>query len=79
MEQRISKLEEDYRDLQKRVTEIEKDKKLQEYQYNNIIDNLQELKSDVKEIKQTPSRRWDLIITGSITAIIGGIIALIFG
>lgn len=75
MEARVKQLEEGHKELEKRVSKIEGDKQLQEFQYKTIMETLQELKTDVKELKETPSRRWDLIITGSITAIIGALVA----
>lgn len=75
MEARVKQLEEGHKELEKRVIKIEGDKQLQEFQYKTIMETLQELKIDVKELKETPSRRWDLIITGSITAIIGALVA----
>ena len=75
MEARVKQLEEGQKELEKRVIKIEGDKQLQEFQYKTIMETLQELKIDVKELKETPSRRWDLIITGSITAIIGALVA----
>ena len=75
MEARVKQLEEEHKELEKRVSKIEGDKQLQEFQYKTIMETLQELKIDVKELKETPSRRWDLIITGSITAIIGALVA----
>ena len=54
--------------IDKRVIDLESDKKLQTFQYEQILKTLEELKSDISELKDKPSKRWDLIITGLISA-----------
>ncbi len=54
--------------IDKRVIDLETDKKLQTFQYEQILKTLEELKSDISELKDKPSKRWDLIITGLISA-----------
>lgn len=77
LEDKVKTLEEDKREMEKRVSKIEGSNELQAFQYKTIMDSLTEMKQDIKELKETPSRRWDLVITGTITAIIGGAIAFI--
>lgn len=79
MESRIIALEKKSTDYEKRISRIEGDRQLQEFQYKQIIENLQELKGDVKELKKVPSKRWELIIASCITAILGYTIAYIIG
>ena len=62
------------KELEKRVTELESNSKVQNFQFRIIMDSLQELKNDLKEIKSKPSKRWDLIITTAITGIVGWLI-----
>lgn len=62
------------KELEKRVTELESNSKVQSFQFRIIMDSLQELKNDLKEIKSKPSKRWDLIITTAITGIVGWLI-----
>ena len=62
------------KELEKRVTELESNSKVQSFQFRIIMDSLQELKTDLKEIKSKPSKRWDLIITTAITGIVGWLI-----
>lgn len=54
--------------IDKRVIDLETDKKLQTFQYEQILKTLEELKSDISELKDKPGKRWDLIITGLISA-----------
>lgn len=56
-----------------RIVEIEADKKLQAYQHQELKTILLELKTDMKELKETPSKRWELVITGFLTATIAAI------
>ena len=67
----------EYKQLESRVTEIEADKRVNELQFKQIMETLKEVKEDVKELKVVPSKRWDLIITSGITAVLGGLIAFI--
>jgi hypothetical protein len=54
--------------IDKRVIDLETDKKLQTFQYEQILKTLEELKTDINELKDKPSKRWDLVITGLISA-----------
>ena len=76
MESRIVTYEE-HKQLENRITELEKDKRLSEYQYKQIMETLKEVQADVRDLKTVPGKRWDLIITSGITALIGGLIAFI--
>lgn len=77
LEGQVKTLQDDNKALEKRVSEIEGNRQLQDFQYKTIIENIQEMKQDIKEMKETPSKRWDLVITGIITAIVGGLIAIV--
>lgn len=74
----FKEIRESIKELEKRVIELEKDKSLQEFQYNSIMATLQDMKEDIKAIKETPSTRWNLIIGGVITATIAAIVSLLF-
>ena len=76
MESRIVTYEE-HKQLENRITELEKDKRLSEFQYKQIMETLKEVQADVRDLKTVPGKRWDLIITSGITALIGGLIAFI--
>ncbi len=54
--------------LSQRVIDLESDKKLQTFQYEQILKTLEELKTDINELKDKPNKRWDLIVTGLISA-----------
>lgn len=73
----IETLKKQVGELSKSVLEIEKDKKLNEFQYKTIIETLAEMKLDIKDIKEKPSKRWDLIITGTISSIVAYIASMI--
>lgn len=66
------------KEIEKRVGVLEGSQKVLEYQFKTIMDNLQELKHDIKELKSTPSKRWDLIVTSAISVIVGSIISMLF-
>lgn len=79
MEDRVKILEEENKDITARLSKLEGDRQLQAFQYDAIMKSIEEIKLDLKELKGTPSKRWDLIVTGTITAFVGGIIAFIVG
>ena len=66
------------KEIEKRIGILEGSQKVLEYQFKTIMDNLQELKHDIKELKSTPSKRWDLIVTSAISVIVGSIISMLF-
>lgn len=63
--------------IDERLRVIEQDKTLNDYQFKQIMDILESLQKDINELKEKPAKRWDLIITGIITAIISFIMAII--
>lgn len=65
------------KELDKRVQKLESDTRLQNYQYEQIMGTLAEVKKDVLEIKNIPNKRWDVVITGIISAIVGCVMALV--
>ncbi len=73
----IEQIKQELRLHDKRLSDIEGDRKLQLFQYESIMECMSELKIDVKEIKERPLRKWDIIITGIITACIGYFMATI--
>lgn len=69
--------EQEFRELERRVQKVESDNRLQTYQYEQIMKTLEEVKCDVTEMKNIPNKRWDVIITGVISAVVGCIMALV--
>lgn len=63
------------KELEKRMNDSESSNKLLEYQYKTIIENLQELKNELKELKSEPKKRWDLIIGAILSSIATYIVA----
>lgn len=74
LERIVSEHSTSIKELEKRVSELESNSKVQSFQFRIIMDSLQELKNDLKDIKAKPSKRWDLIITTAITGIVGWLI-----
>lgn len=69
--------EQEFRELERRVQKVESDNRLQTYQYEQIMKTLEEVKVDVTEMKNIPNKRWDVVITGIISAVVGCIMALV--
>lgn len=74
----IKRLTAKIEEYEKRITEIEKNNSVQEYQYKSIMEALKEMKQDINEIKGKPNKHWDVIVTGLITGAITYIVAKIF-
>lgn len=64
--------------LEERIRNIEKDKNLNEYQFKQIMNTLEDLQKDIAELKEKPSKRWELIITGVITFAVSFFMSVIF-
>ncbi len=45
--------------------------------YQTILKSMTKMESDIADIKSTPRKRWDAVITGLITGIVGLLIGLI--
>jgi len=73
----IEQIKEDLKTHEKRLNNIEQDKKLQIFQYETIMKAMSEMKSDIKEIKGQSSKKFDLIISTIITATLSSGITLI--
>ena len=67
----IEQIKQELRSHDKRLSDIEGDRKLQLYQYESIMQCMSEMKLDIKEIKERPIKKWDLIIASIISACIG--------
>lgn len=42
----------------------------------NVQRSIDELKTDMNELKAKPSKKWDIVITAAITAIVSGLVTL---
>lgn len=73
----IEELKEQIKDQEQRIRKIEEDRKLQNYQYEQIMQTLKELKLDVNEIKDKPNKYIGAIITSLITGVIAFLVATI--
>ena len=74
----------DHSNIYRRLETLETDKGRTAEQYKYIRRDLDELKKQQQEIldrieliSQKPAKRWDTVVTSTITAIIGGIIGFI--
>lgn len=73
----IEELREQVKEQENRIRKIEEDRKLQNYQYEQIMESLKELKVEVGEIKDKPKQYWGTIITSVITAVVAFLMATI--
>ena len=67
----LEQIKQDLKAHEKRLADIESDKKLQLYQYESIMKCMSEMKADIKEIKERPIEKWDLIIASLLSACVG--------
>lgn len=79
---KIAHLEESLKSAHKRIDSIDS---LAKSVYE-IASSLKEMKNDItdmsgriKVIEEKPAKRWDLIVSASITAVVGVIIGYLFG
>lgn len=88
LSEQVDKLQEKYSESRKgiygRLEALENERGRTDEQYKNIMSDIADLKGQYKEIlarldelKQQPAKRWDTVITGCISAIVGGVMALV--
>lgn len=73
----LKELKQNVKDIEKRLTKIESDKQLQDYQHKQVMETLEEMKDDLKDIKSTPTKNWNTIITAMITGVVAFIVSYI--
>lgn len=81
----ISELSDIIHDHEKRIQQIERSKEKTDFQYEQIMKTLETLNKDtipkltkeIEELKNKPVKRYDQVITGLISAIIGGIVGFV--
>lgn len=87
-EHRIKALEEDFRDLKEknskdhkeffnRIETVEKDMVESQRDRKYITQQLEEINGNVKALMQKPGKRYETIVTGIITAVIGVLVGFI--
>ena len=74
----IEQIKQELRSHDKRLSDIEGDRKLQLYQYESIMQCMSEMKLDIKEIIERTIKKWYLIIMGLISACVGYFVKSIF-
>ena len=68
---RIDSLEEEQKELRSLTTAVSQ----MVTEQKNMRDDIAEMKTDVKEIKEKPAKRWDNTVDKILTVIIGAIVA----
>lgn len=88
LSEQVEKLQEKYSKSREgiygRIEALENERGRTEEQYKNIMADISDLKGQYKEIlarldelKQQPAKRWETVVTGCISAIVGGVMALV--
>lgn len=75
---RIDKLEESQEilmDMNASIKALTEQSQSQKEDMQNFKVDISEVKQDVKDLKEKPAKRWDLIITVMITAIVTGLVS----
>jgi predicted nucleic acid-binding Zn-ribbon protein len=85
LEQRISTLERDmqtnddqHKVFYAHIIDLEKSQTRTDTQYETIMSKIKEMSAMLEEIKNTPTKNWNLIITSAISGIVAVIIGMIF-
>lgn len=87
-EHRIKNLEEDLRDFKERnskdhkefynrLEDVEKDMVSSKSDREHINAKLDEIRTDVKSLTEKPAKRYEMIVTSILTAIIGALVGFI--
>lgn len=84
-DRQIEELKRVQEDHEKRIQQMEKSKEKTDYQYEQIIDMLNKLNektipnltTQIEELKDKPVKRYDQVITGIISAVVGGIVGFV--
>lgn len=66
-----------HREFYNMFNELKIDAQVQKSSFENILSVVNEIKADVKELKEKPSKRWDTVVVGFISGA-SGIIATVF-
>ena len=73
-ERRITALEKRQDDLEELTVTV----KALALKEENIESTVKEIKDDVKEFKNKPAKRWELLVTTALTLIVGAVLGFIF-
>lgn len=78
VKQDVKMLEDKYSSSRKiiyeRLERLDSFKAVTDERYKRILDEISEIKVELKAVSEQPKKRWDTAVTSCITAIIGGII-----
>ena len=77
LKDKISQLEKENRENRNRIIEIEKNNSVQEYQYKNIMKMLEKLEKNVESLTSAPNKKWDTLITATISSIVSFLTGLV--
>jgi hypothetical protein len=85
MEQRITALEHDsernsdqHKEFYDRIRVLENSQTRTDVQYESIMEKIREMSAMLEEIKNTPAKNWNAIVSSAISGIVAIIISLIF-
>ncbi len=82
-EERIKRLEDDcirntetHRKFYDQLEQCRTNDAVTSERYSQILKTMEEMKSDIAEMKNKPARRWDSIVTSLISGIVGVLVGL---
>lgn len=77
----IKALEDKYSSSRKliysRLEQLDRSAAVTDDRYVRILHEIEEINEKLKALSEQPQRRWDAAVTGTITAIIGGVIGFV--
>lgn len=79
LEEKMKKNHESHKDLYNKVNESQLKRTIVETKIDEITRTLKEIKDDIAELKQKPTKQWDTFIAALITAIAGALVGYFFG
>ena len=71
LEKRVDKLEVEINDLKANVG-------LNNYKTEQILNIVQKLERNIEEIKDKPSKRWEVVVSAFLSGVVGIVIGLVF-
>lgn len=75
--EKIESLQKDILTLKEELAELKTDRRVNEIQFKTILEVITEIKLDLKEMKETPNKRWELIISAIISTTIAFLISFL--
>lgn len=79
LERKMNKNHESHKELFAMINESKLKRTIVETKIDEITRTLREIKDDIAELKQKPTKRWDTFVAALITAIAGALVGYFFG